>query len=150
MNNRHGFKMLERTSNGHIAAIFGSLLLLTQTPLFADEKPLDPSEVGGLLNGNTVHGIGAESGWFFAIYYRADGTVSGMSSPYEGSAYIEYDEGRWELTHEHGYCLKWNKFKRGKKRCMNMFRKGDLYEFRTKDGKRQSTVKVLEGNPDNL
>lgn len=150
MNDSFGFKMPERTLNGGIAAIVGLVLLLTATPLFADEKPLDPNDVGRLLIGNTIHGIGEESGWFFAIYYKPDGTVSGMSSPFEGSAAIEYDEGLWEITHENGYCLEWNYFKHGIKRCMNMFRRNGQYEFKTKDGKRQSTVKLLEGNPDNL
>jgi hypothetical protein len=142
--------MLRRTLNSGIPVIVGFVLFLTVTPLFADEKPLDPSSIGRLLIGNTIHGIGEESGWFFAIYYKPDGTVSGMSSPFEGSAIIEYDEGLWKITHENGYCLKWNTFKQGRKRCMNMFRKDDQYEFKTKDGERQSTVKILEGNPDNL
>ena len=115
-----------------------------------DSLPLKPADVDLLLNGNTIHGIGEESGWFFAIYYKPDGTVSGMSSPYEGSTYIEFDEGFWEVTEKNGYCLQWNTFKQGKRRCMKMFLIKEGYEFVTEDGKRQSTVKILKGNPNNL
>ena len=38
----------------------------------------------------------------------------------------------------------------GKMRCMNMFQRNGRYEFRTRDGIRQSIVEILEGNPDNL
>ena len=131
-----------------LSTFFGWFVL---TPLPAgDETPLEPSDVRFLLNGNTIHGIGEESGWFFAIYYKPDGTVSGKSSPYESSKYIEYDEGIWEVTEKNGYCLQWNKFKSGIKRCMEMISINEGYEFVTKNGERQSIVTILKGNPNNL
>ena len=67
-----------------------------------------------------------------------------------GSKYIEVDKVFWEVTEENGYCLQWNTFRQGKKRCMKMFPIKEGYEFVTEDGKRQSTVKILKGNPNNL
>lgn len=125
-------------------------LLLTATLVRAGDDALDLDEVRALLVGNTIHGIGEASGWFFAIYYRPDGVASGRSSVLKDVEPVYYDQGQWEITNEKGYCLKWNYWKGAKTRCMNMFARDGGYEFRTHDGARQSIVEVLEGNPDNL
>jgi hypothetical protein len=126
------------------------LLDLLPVPVPADEAALSPNEIRTALIGNTIHGIGEESGWFFAIYYLPDGTVSGRSAPSETDANFWFDKGRWEITHEEGYCLTWNFWKRGIRRCMDMIPKDGRYEFRTKDGQLQSVTDLLPGNPDGL
>ena len=125
-------------------------LLLTETPVLAGDDELGLDEVRALLEGNTIHGIGEASGWFFAIYYRPDGVALGRSSLVKDVQPIYADWGEWEITDEKGYCLKWNNWKGAKTRCMNMFARDGGYEFKTHDGVRQSIVEVLEGNPDNL
>ena len=125
-------------------------LLLTATPVLAGDDALGLDEVRALLEGNTIHGIGEASGWFFAIYYRPDGVALGRSSLVKDVQPTYADWGEWEITDEKGYCLKWNYWKGAKTRCMNMFARDGGYEFKTHDGVRQSIVEVLEGNPDNL
>ncbi len=126
------------------------LLGLLPVPVVADEAALSPDEIRTALVGNTIHGIGEESEWFFAIYYLPDGTASGKSAPTEASAYFTYDKGKWEITGETGYCLTWKTWKTGIRRCMDMIPKDGRYEFRTKDGALQSMADVLPGNPDGL
>ena len=134
-----------------LSALPGIVILFVNTiGLSEDSRALESAEIELLLEGNTIHGIGEESGWFFVIYYKPGGSVSGMSSPYEGSSHIEYDDGQWEVTLDRGYCLIWNNFKGGIERCMDMIPRGDSYEFITKDGSRQSIVTIHRGNPDNL
>ena len=125
-------------------------LSLHTKPALAGDDLLDLDEVRALLVGNTIHGIGEESGWFFAIYYRPNGIASGRSSRVKDVEPVWYEEGRWEITNDNGYCLQWKTWKRGQKRCMHMLRQNGSYEFRTYDGRRQSVVEVLKGNPDNL
>ncbi len=132
------------------AVVLVLALLLTATPVLAGDDALGLDEVRALLVGNTIHGIGEASGWFFAIYYRPDGVALGRSSRVKDVEPTEYDQGHWEITNEKGYCLKWNYWKGAKTRCMNMFARDGGYEFKTHDGVRQSIVEVLEGNPDNL
>jgi hypothetical protein len=128
------------------------ILILTIKPahLIADERPLALEEVRTLLVGNTIHGIGSASGWFFAIYYREDGVAKGMSSFNQNVTPIEYQDGAWVISTDKGYCLKWTYWKRGLERCMNVFRLGDDFEVKTVNGVRQSVFEVLEGNPDGL
>ncbi len=126
------------------------LLGLLSVPVVADERVLSPDEIRTVLIGNTIHGIGEESGWFFAIYYLPDGTVSGRSAKSETDAHFWFDKGRWEITREEGYCLTWSFWKRGVRRCMDMILKDGRYEFRTKDGQLQSVANLLPGNPDRL
>ena len=126
------------------------LLGLLPVPVVADEAALSPDEIRTALVGNTIHGIGEESEWFFAIYYLPDGTVSGKSAPTGTSAYFMYDKGKWEITGETGYCLTWKTWKSGIRRCMDMIPKDGRYEFRTKDGRLQSVTDLLPGNPHGL
>jgi hypothetical protein len=126
------------------------LLGLLPVAAVAGETTLSPDETRTLLVGNTIHGVGEESGWFFAIYYHPDGTASGKSAPSEASAHFWYETGKWEITHETGYCLTWKTWKRGIRRCMDMNPKDGRFEFRTKDGALQSITEVLPGNPDGL
>ena len=121
-------------------------------PAPVGDDPLGLDEVRALLVGITIYGIGEASGWFFAIYYRPNGVAVGKSSTVRDVEpdQIWYQEGRWEITSENGYCLKWKTWKEGKMRCMNMFRSNGRYVFKTRDGIRQSIVEILEGNPDNL
>jgi len=129
------------------ALLFG----LLSTPAPADEAALSPDEIRQMLVGNTIHGIGEESGAFFAIYYLPDGTTSGKSGQSEAATHFWYEKGKWEIDPETGYCLTWTTWKRGQRRCMDMIPKGGRYEFRTKDdGTLQSLVEVLPGNPDGL
>ena len=44
--------------------------MLNFAPTLAGKPPLAPNEIDRLLIGNTIHGIGAESGWFFAIHHK--------------------------------------------------------------------------------
>ncbi len=141
-------RMLLRASRGVIVLVL--VLALPATPVLAGDGALGLDEVGALLVGNTIHGIGEASDWFFAIYYRPDGVALGRSSRVKDVEPTEYDQGHWEITNEKGYCLKWNYWKGAKTRCMNMFARDGGYEFKTHDGVRQSIVEVLEGNPDNL
>ncbi len=126
------------------------LVGLPLVPVVADETALSPDEIRTVLVGNTIHGIGEESGWFFAIYYLPDGTASGKSAPTEASAYFMYDKGKWVITGETGYCLTWKTWKSGIRRCMDMIPKDGRYEFRTKDGRLQSVTDLLPGNPHGL
>jgi len=123
---------------------------LPLAPVVADEAALSPDEIRTALVGNTIHGVGEESGWFFAIYYLPDGTASGKSAPSEASTNFWYEKGKWEITRETGYCLTWKTWKRGIRRCMDMIPKDGRFEFRTKDGALQSVTEVLPGNPDGL
>jgi hypothetical protein len=132
------------------AIVLTLALLLTATPVLAGDDALGLDEVRALLEGNTIHGTGEASGWFFAIYYRPDGVALGRSSLVKDVQPTYADWGEWEITDEKGYCLKWNYWKGAKTRCMNMFARDGGYEFMTHDGIRQSIVEVLEGNPDNL
>ncbi len=126
------------------------LLGLLLDPTAADEAALSPDEIRTSLVGNTIHGVGEDSEWFFAIYYLSDGTASGKSAPTETSAYFTYDKGKWEITGETGYCLTWKTWKSGIRRCMDMIPKDGRYEFRTKDGRLQSVTDLLPGNPHGL
>ena len=90
-----------------LAGIAIMILLLLAKPTPAEDNALDLNEVRALLVGNTIHGIGEASGWFFAIYYRPNGVASGRSSSVKDVEPIWYDEGRWEITNESGYCLQW-------------------------------------------
>lgn len=123
---------------------------LLPVPAVADEAALSPDEIRAALVGNTIHGIGEESGWFFAIYYLPDGTVSGRSAKSKTDAHFWFDKGKWEITPEEGYCLTWNFWRHGIRRCMDMIPKNGRYEFRTKDGQLQSLADLLPGNPDGL
>lgn len=126
-------------------------LLLALLPVVATgEGPLTPNQIREVLVGNTIHGIGEESGEFFAIYYRTDGIASGKAGVTEAAEQFWYQEGAWEITSEEGYCLTWPTWKHGERRCMDMVPNGTGYEFRTKDGILQSFVKVLPGNPNGL
>ena len=143
--------VVDRAFNPGLPFASAALLLgLLPAPAPAGEATLSPDEIRTALVGNTIHGIGEESGWFFAIYYRPGGTASGKSAPSEASAEIWYDKGQWEITRETGYCLTWKTWKRGIRRCMDMIPKDGRYEFRTKDGALQSITEVLPGNPDGL
>ncbi len=141
-------RMLLRASRGVIVLVL--VLALPATSVLAGDDALGLDEVRALLVGNTIHGIGEASGWFFAIYYRPDGVALGRSSRVKDVEPTEYDQGHWEITNEKGYCLKWNYWKGAKTRCMNMFARDGGYEFMTHDGIRQSIGEVLEGYPDNL
>ena len=99
-----------------LAGIAIVILLLQAKPAPAGEDPLGLDEVRALLVGNTIYGIGEESGWFFAIYYRPNGVAAGKSSIVKDvePGLIWYEEGRWEITNENGYYLKWKTWKQGK------------------------------------
>lgn len=127
-----------------------ALLLCLLPAAAAGQVGLLPDEIRALLVGNTIHGIGEESGEFFAIYYCPDGVASGKAGASEAAAQFWYEKGTWEITSETGYCLTWATWKRGVRRCMDMIPKGTGYEFRTKNGALQSFVEVLPGNPDGL
>ena len=88
-------------------SLASAALLLGLVPAMApaDEAALSPAEIRNALVGNTIHGIGAESGWFFAIYYLPDGTASGKSAPSESNTHFWYEKGKWEITPKTGYCL---------------------------------------------
>ena len=144
-------EVMQRAFSRSLPLALAALLLVLDPALApADEAALSPAEIRKALVGNTIHGIGEESGWFFAIHYLPDGTMSGISAPSETYTSFWYDKGQWEITRETGYCLTWNFWKRGIRRCMDMIPKEGRYEFRTKDGTLQSIIDLLPGNPHGL
>ncbi len=118
--------------------------------LVAGKNPFAVEEDRPLLVGNTIHGIGFASHWFFTIFYRDDGIAKGMSSCIQNVPPVEYQDGVWEIATDKGNCLKWTLWKRDLERCMIVFRHEDGYEVRTADGVRQSVFEVFAGNPNGL
>ena len=83
-------------------------------------------------------------------WVSATSSVQASDNPKQDRQPVYYENGRWDIFQDNGYCLQWKTWKRGMRRCMDMVPTGGRHEFRTKDGELQAIVELIEGNPNGL
>lgn len=101
------------------------------------------TEILSILIDNTLVGefVGSEN--TYILYFRADGTLRGMSISPSGS--VQKDDGRWKASEDDMFCDQWKKWQAGSD-CDRIYLRGDEVVLVNTDGTKSSFGTLERGN----
>ncbi len=132
-----------RISIGAAAACI-SAVIIHSACLAAQPAPLSGPDIKSLVSGTKVH-LHTPIGTYIPVLYRNDGTLAGradgMVAFFLGGS---RDEGKWWVTRSK-LCQQWKIWFKGKKKCLDIRRKGA--DFHWSDGKGESGLATIVSRP---
>jgi hypothetical protein len=112
--------------------------------------PMTEEEIRTALVGNSL--VGTDSTGAYTIHYSAYGQMAIVYTGFK-SGRTRNDSGTWRSeTRDDGgwYCRQWTTLGKGKERCVQFFREGDMITWVESDGEITDNTELLAGNPENL
>lgn len=122
------------------------LILAVTIPISAvmAQEAMTAEAMRAVIVGNTLSGKN-EDGYEVHVYHDTDGTMEGKARK------KYYDSGTWEIADDNLFCRKWDKWRKAKRDCFQMFQLGNnIYRLKANNQNYESLLTAREGDPEKL